>query len=519
MPCASLSLRCQTITTKHSLNIMKNASSSHPRSPRAAARSDLTARSCQSRSTVGQRASLSVRFLHWGGVCLSVALSTMAYGQTPPVAIPANGWKVPVDVSNSGSPSRADWLNLGWDTFVALSWPAQSKGQPGQPNRKVSITDPQSASGPSVWSTYLAKEQTFLPKAADPGSWTKPTSVPATQDGLPILDGFSKTGPDADGEFDEAFSDAPLIDMQKNFVLYEIRLNQAEFTYVDVNQYYDADKQKASFKTVSISFVGFPKTGLDITDPTTKKPVKLPPWAQQGALEVKASWRILTGADDPTRYYTQKSYYQTPDGKVQGPATLGLVGLHILRLTPTTGSTWYWATFEQVDNLGESGHAASFSSPNPPLPNAGGYSYEPAAIEAGKPLPADPTPVNVKRVYPIPADVQAANSAYQAALKGTVWQYYQLIDVQNPVPAGTPGAAPVPLNTTAFANTDHLANATMETYEQLQGGMGPGPQSCVNCHGQYGFPQGAPKTPDYQVFTFLLGDATSASTGAKKPKK
>lgn len=424
------------------------------------------------------------------------------------VTIPADGWQVPVDVSNPASPTRADWLNLGWNTFVALSWPAQPGGEPGQPNEGLSITSPDAASGPIVWATYLAKEQLFRPDAGDPGSWTDPTEKPTTEGGLPILDGWTKTEPDLTGEFDEAFSDAPLIDMKKNYVLYEIRLNQAEFTYVDLNQYYNAEKQKASFKTNPISFVPFPKTGQDIKVPVTKEFVPLPVWAQQGALEIKASWRILTDSDDKSRYYTQQSYFTSPDGKTEGPQTLGLVGLHILRLTPTTGTTWYWATFEQVDNVGESGHTASFYSADLPAPRAAGYSYQPPKVQPPNPLPTDPTPVNVKRVYPILNDVKTVNSAYQAALGETVWKYYQLIDVQNPVPNGTPGAAPVPLNRQAFANTDKLANVTMETYEQVQPSKNTLPQSCVNCHGQFGFPQGAPKIPTYQVFTFLLGDAT-----------
>ena len=34
-----------------------------------------------------------------------------------------------------------------------------------------------------------------------------------------------------------------------------------------------------------------------------------------------------------------------------GPVTVGLVGLHVLQLTPSTGSTWFWASFEQIDNV------------------------------------------------------------------------------------------------------------------------------------------------------------------------
>lgn len=423
------------------------------------------------------------------------------------VTISDDAWQMPVDVANSGDPSRGDWINLGWNTFIAICWPAQPDGEPGQPNEGVNITE--GDDGPAVWSTYLAKEQLFRPSAGDPGSWTNPTAEPVTEDGVPVLDGWSKTEPDTIGEFDEAFSDAPLIDVHGNYVLYEIRLNQSEFTYVDVNQYYNAEKQKAAFKTDPISFVGFPKTGNDIVDPATNQPVVLPGWAQQGALEIKASWRILTADDDASRYYTQESYVMTPDGETTGPHTLGLVGLHILRLTPTTGSTWFWATFEQVDNVGESGHVpASFYSSELPAPGAGGYSYQPPKVQSGEPLPEDPTPVNVKRVYPIPSDVAAANSSYQAALDNSVWKYYQLIDVQNPVPAGTPGAGTVPHNPDAFSNTDKLANVTMETYQQVIPGT-TSPQNCVNCHGEFGFPQGAPQTPTYQVFSFLLDDATS----------
>lgn len=430
-----------------------------------------------------------------------------------PVTIPSNGWQVPVDVSNSYNPSRNDWLELGWETFIALSWPANSTGLAGQPDETVSITD--FKIGPTVWSTYLAKEQLFQPLAADPGTWASPTNETITLNGLPVLNGWSKKNPDLDGEFNEAFSDAPLIDTRKNYVLFEIRMNEAEFTYVELNKYYDANMQKEAFMTNPSSFVPFPKTGKDIIDPSTKQAIELPDWAQQGALEVKASWRILTSEDDNSRYYTQEAYVMTPDKQTEGPYTLGLVGLHILRLTPMTGSTWFWATFEQVDNLGELGHSASFYSSTLPEPGDGGYSYMPPKIVIGQPLPVNPTPVNVSRVFPIPGDVALANASYQGLLKDSVWKYYQMIEVQNPVDKNAIGATPVPHNPNAFSNTDRMANVTMETYEQIvpantnQSTSTDQPQSCVNCHGQFGFPQGAPTTPSNQIFTFLLGDAQS----------
>jgi hypothetical protein len=183
-----------------------------------------------------------------------------------------------------------------------------------------------------------------------------------------------------------------------------------------------------------------------------------------------------------------------------------MIGFHILRLTSTTGSTWYWATFEQVDNL--DGKHPSLNPGGGTYPN--GFSFNgstnpPPAIIVGQPLPANP-PVNVSRVTPIPPEIQNTNSIYQTALKGTPWQYYQLIQVQNPDPNG-PATVPVSGKPT---NTADMRNVAMETYSY------PGAKNCTDCHG-FGFPQMSSAARamyatngDYQIFTFLLGDAQSS---------
>ena len=77
--------------------------------------------------------------------------------------------------------------------------------------------------------------------------------------------------------------------------------------------------------------------------PTTAQGMNLPRWAQYGALEVKATWRVLDQSDKAvtSRYYTQWGYFMQSDGKTcQGPTLFGLIGSHILRLIPSTGATW-----------------------------------------------------------------------------------------------------------------------------------------------------------------------------------
>jgi hypothetical protein len=199
--------------------------------------------------------------------------------------------------------------------------------------------------------------------------------------------------------------------------------------------------------------------------------------------------------------------------------TLGLVGLHILRLTPSAHSTWFWATFEQVDNT-------QIAEPIPTRPNgqpltpsfdacptsnsncSQGYSYVPAKITEGEPLPPSPSPVGVARVTALPADVVAINNTYRGMLSGTVWQYYELVNTLNPQ---SDGPCTLPNNNNNLKlNACEMVNTTMETYIQAQ-------TSCVSCHA-FALPQGAPNNdPNFQIFTFLLGTAPTPTSGGQAP--
>jgi hypothetical protein len=205
---------------------------------------------------------------------------------------------------------------------------------------------------------------------------------------------------------------------------------------------------------------------------------------------------------------------------------MGLTGLHILRLTPATPATWFWSTFEQVDNL----TVPNITRPDgkkltPSFGNGtnyvAGYSYMPPPVVSG-PLPPRP-PVNVSRVTPIQSTSAPVTAAYQKALAGTPFQYYELVGVQFPMnpkvngvvvgtskgtgacyAAGTNNAS----NWGAQINDCYLANVTMETYVQST--------SCVTCH-SYGVPIGVAMTArgrarfaslvKYQIFSFMLQEA------------
>jgi hypothetical protein len=465
----------------------------------------------------------------------AAAMSAPTLAQTPTLS-PA----MPVDVTNGKQAAQSDWNTLGWQSFVALNWPSMPPaptGISGQPDttQKIGAAASNGALIPTTWLTYRTASSTFLSGAPDPGPWSVPTFTPPAGRGTrlpttPVAPGFSAMLLDMTSklhnpvsgvnfpidDINEA-SGTPLIDQAGWYVIFDIRLNQSEYTYIQQNKYYDALVQKNAFppSPAPATFVGFPRTGREsMFNPP------LPQWAQFGATEVKAAWRVLDPVKDKdkmSRYYTQTGYFLQPDGKTwQGPTTFGLIGLHILRLTPSSPSTWFWATFEQVDNVTVP-QGASFnptlaapSTTNGNCPSSA--NKPPASVTGNIPWSGTNPPVNVCRVTdPFPTDIQAANKAWQQALAGTVWANYEMVGVINPsVPNGPVNPVPSPYTPGPTANTATLANTTMETYVQAKGA------SCMNCHG-FGYPQYAPTTSDYQVFSFLLTNADSSDlTKAKR---
>jgi hypothetical protein len=327
-------------------------------------------------------------------------------------------------------------------------------------------------------------------------------------------------------DFIDEATNNPLVDQRGWYVVYDIRLSQSEFTYLTKNGYYDAKNQIAAFPATGPStFVGLPRTGQE-----TDLGPPLPAYAQFGALEVKTAWRVLDPKKDTvSRFYTQTGYFMQPDGKTcQGPVLFGLVGLHILRLTPTTPSTWYWASFEQVDNTSvPTGSTSTPSLAAPGTPNGSctaAYNVAPAEVTGNIPWNNTSKPVNACQVTNLPADLVAENTRWQqqAPVKGTVWQNYQLVGTLNPSVAGGP-AFNFPNNTTATVNVNTMANVAIETYSQA----GSKTPSCMSCHG-FAAPDGAPTNPltsTNQIFTFILGNADSSVTpglrkrGARHLKK
>jgi hypothetical protein len=382
---------------------------------------------------------------------------------------------------------------FSWESFIALNWPALS-GSRGVPNQPLvpSVFFNAPNGSPVVWGTYKDSFDLFGQKDQRPSSWETPDSpispCPGGTSGQKTLI-FTTKGETPLMQTTEAFS-FPLVDQHGNYAYFDIRYDQTEYDFIR-----GQDSDQSSWLYLLKNLAPKEKAQFGVQMPMTTP-------AALGSIMVKASWRISTPEDDPTRFYAVSAQIYDSQKKACTPSTVLLVGLHIAhKIDPFT--EWVWSTFEQVDNVPPdadvtpkpspppSGYSFNNGTDTPKTPN--GYNYKPPLPGAG---PA-PSPVQVTRVNPIPntpaqQSTRDVNTYYQQLLKGTVWQYYQLVVTQWPATPGIGADKPFmlmqnggvyPLNAGAAFPSTNSVNTTMETYFQTQNdAAGAGGNSCMSCH-------------------------------------
>ncbi len=354
---------------------------------------------------------------------------------SPPAPDPGLSPYPPQDISLPANASEAD--EFAWKMFVALNWP-EMPGQRGIPDESKRIGDP----GITVWRSFKTSTEMFNADGSDPGPWTAGDPNTAIR-----LDQNAKaTKRELElSEVKQAIGGS-LTDQHGNLTYYDKAANVISYDFIREKKLYSADGQ-SRYGPVVFPF---------------------------GAIEVKAAWRIMTGSDDQSRYYTMPA--QVLENGTDKSATVGLVGLHIITKTPNAPE-WIWSTFEQVDNVPGASPAAGVA-----------WSYnEPGSATPPNTETSPGAPTQVERYNKTLPD--AANARWQAALKGTPWEYYQLIGTQFPIKNPQP---------------DQLANVAMETYIQPQ-------SSCIECHSA-----ARSLTKENTDFSFLLLDAAAGISSATR---
>lgn len=380
--------------------------------------------------------------------------------QTQPSVCPnapvvtVNSPQVPCDVcipSGFGGLPIAFFDDYSWRSFIALVWPAQiQNNQRGVPDTSQTV----GGIGPRVFETYKALWELFHTDGSAPVPWNQnePASVnacgqPAGPGDL-VLASFSKFSDLGQAGFGSLVG--PLVAQNTTYVSFLTAYNQVEFDQITGNQWY----LRANLPG-TITF-------------------------NNGSLDVKSAWMDMTNAKHPERYYTRLAWVMdSATGSCgQQQKLVGLVGLHIVQKTPSRPQ-WIWSTFEQVDNVppAQQGAPGTFGfndGTSTPMPARNPYPINPL------PIPV-PSPFNVTRTMPIHPSTQKTNAAYQQALKSQgsgVWQFYQLVMTQWPVPGNTPSNPGTP--TFSFPGTgatSAFSNTTLETFDQ--GSIFTG---CMACH-------------------------------------
>lgn len=406
-----------------------------------------------------------------------------------PFPAPALSGTIPITIptNNATSPEQARpfFDTFSWQSFIALNWPAVT----GQRGVARNPTDPQTflkaANGtPVVWGTYKETFDLFGQGDQRPTPWESFTNkVPECDNqsaGIKTLVMLSK-GDSILDETNQAFS-FPLIDQNKNYAHYEIRYNKAFYNFVR-----GADTDPKSWLYL-------------IANLAPREPVSMPASpvvpAGVGTLMLKAAWREITPQDDQTRYYVVPALVYDPLSKKCVQTKVGLVGLHIAQKLKDFPE-WIWSSFEQVDNVRRGPGAKpttpiSFNNGTDNPQTSGGYANRPVQ-KAPTALPkVERTPVQVTRFNPIPdtpagASTVVINNAWQTALKGTVWQNYELVITQwpsNPTAFKTMENGGIyPQDSGAAFPANGATNTTMETYFQSPAdASGKFGNSCMACH-------------------------------------
>lgn len=385
---------------------------------------------------------------------------------------------------------------FSWQSFLSLNWPANPDGTPA----KGPITD--NTGWPRVWEYYKQPAEVF-----NTNEHQLPFSgMYKSEEGLKGFYMFSKLSNELSSTSSlpasiKQATGQPLIDKNLNFALFEVHLNKDEVDYIVNDSLTTIEGQKGKI-------IKFPSGSVK---------------GGVGAIEIKASWKILVpGKDDTSKFYRRMAVIYVPASQSANGKDLylkemvGLVGMHILHKTQDF-PFWIWTTFEHVDDapqqaqVATAGNNYSFFNPActactynaPPKPSAGNkYLWQ-----ATKPYAALYATNNLYGTQAVETDTiygptEAINRKWRKALAdmGSVFANYRLVGSQWSVVEDAPPFDTIPAPT-------NLTNITLETYIQ--------PSSCtMTCHK---FATDA--VGNKSDFSFILGHARAAAIFNSVKKK
>lgn len=398
-----------------------------------------------------------------------------------------------VDDISSNIPSDVLILNqycantFAWESFLALNWPAAKKSGGGYIDGKAAdvpfteVGKPGDLS-PTVWETY-ADINAFMGQDSA-SNWEDNQILPLepgeTCETGRVFKHFNKLTSPQEQDIQDLFqASGPqwLVGQNEKVVWYEILTNEVEFDFIMKNKLFNNKGLK--------DYVD--KNG-DI-------------WLPERSMELKASWLQLSDEEGQSDQF--KNRYKIIQGCVPQkvelvkvgnnwktklsdfqPTYLALIGLHIITKS-ASAPQFTWATFEHVDNV-PTEYAVD--------PSARYMFYNQSCestCQVNTPYPAVPGHIKTSppnqtirlKMNSIGKDAKSLNANVKAKIinenPGSVWQYYQLVNVQWPNTAvnqalnGQDGSSGLEYGG-GYPTVSVLGNPVSETYVQQI--------SCLNCH-------------------------------------
>lgn len=232
-------------------------------------------------------------------------------------------------------------------------------------------------------------------------------------------------------------------------VLYQAKVNRAEYNYISTN-YSTPAKLQAATDTTAVHIKKYKAYYKGATSHCAPMPgvLCLPCGGDpaqggqgQGTIEIKTAWRMLTPSEDATKFFTRTVvYYRTQGAQVYyDNATFALVGMHIIHKT-VNFPDFVFATWEHV-GVEQQHMGLSFLN------------------SAGQELP--PYMHAYQRRHPIEAVTNYATAAAHRKLKtlnpNSVWLNYRLTGVQG-TPTGNTNTSNYFLANYVVESDDTLAN-------------------------------------------------------------
>jgi len=328
----------------------------------------------------------------------------------------------PQDLAPGSDPQKL--AEFAWAEFFALNWQSSfAKNQLRDvPDTTWSFSSPNATL--AVWETYAHRTElrpnaaTLQPFDAAPhySFGTMPTATPGASFTLfNNLDENNEIGScNLYGQVGQPGGN--------QMVLYQAKVNRAEYDYISKNyggdtaKLYSADRLTRNNIAKYKAYYQGATSSCDCPPGVMCLPCGDQTKNQQGTMEIKTAWRMLTPSEDSTKFFTRKViYYRQPNPK--GPvyyhnATFALIGMHIIHKT-VNYPDFVFATWEHVDVEKDSMRLTLLGPP------------------PGKPLQ------RYKRLHPIePLTMRATTAAHNKLRQlnpKSVWLNYRLTGVQ-----GTP---------------------------------------------------------------------------------